>query len=47
LLGLSAFGWPLLLAGVIKSSYDILILVSFGDIRPPEEAGDDRRRSTV
>jgi len=47
LLGLSTFGWPLVLAGTIKAIYDILVLVSFGDIRPPEEAGDDRRRSTV
>ena len=43
LLGLSTFGWPLLLAGIIKGVYDILVLVSFGHIRPPEEVGDDRR----
>jgi MFS family permease len=45
LLGLSTFGWPLLLAGVLKAVYDVLILVSFGQIRPPEEAGLDRPRS--
>ena len=44
LLGLSTFGWPLLLAGVIKATYDTLVLVSFGHIRPPEEADDDRQR---
>lgn len=42
LLGLSAFGWPLVLAGGLKAIYDILILVSFGHIRPPEEQQNGR-----
>lgn len=45
LLGLSPFGWPLLLAGAIKAVYDVLILVSFGNLRPPEEVSADRPRS--
>src|SRR5216683_1899746 len=39
LLTLSNFGWPLLIAGVIKGVYDILLLIKFQKVRPPEEAG--------
>ena len=38
LLGLTTFGWPLLLAGVLKGAYDILLLTMFAKVRPPEEA---------
>jgi MFS family permease len=38
LLGLSAFGWPLLIAGSLKIVYDLLLLVTFRTVRPPEEA---------
>jgi MFS family permease len=38
LLTLSAFGWPLLIGGVIKGVYDILLLIKFQKVRPPEEA---------
>jgi MFS family permease len=38
LLSLSSFGWPLLIGGVIKGTYDILLLVKYQKIRPPEEA---------
>ena len=38
LLTISAFGWPLLIGGVIKGVYDILLLINFQKIRPPEEA---------
>ncbi len=34
----SSFGWPLLIAGVCKALYDILLLVMFQHVRPPEEA---------
>jgi MFS family permease len=37
LLTLSSFGWPLLIGGVIKGTYDILLLVRFQKVRPPEE----------
>jgi MFS family permease len=37
LLGLSSFGWPLFAAGVIKIVYDLLLLVMFRKVRPPEE----------
>jgi len=33
----SNFGWPLLLAGVIKITYDLLLLFQFRSVRPPEE----------
>jgi len=39
LLTLSTFGWPLLIAGVVKGTYDILLLIKFQKVRPPEEAG--------
>ncbi|MGP1676854.1 MAG: MFS transporter [Burkholderiales bacterium] len=37
MLGLSTFGWPLLVAGGIKIVYDLLLLGLFRKIRPPEE----------
>jgi MFS family permease len=37
MLGLSAFGWPLLVAGGVKIAYDLLLLALFRNIRPPEE----------
>jgi len=39
LLGLSAFGWPLVAAGVLKAVYDVLLLLLFRHRRPPEEQG--------
>lgn len=38
LLGLSPFGWPLVLAGALKIGYDLALLVLFRNVRPPEEA---------
>jgi MFS family permease len=38
LLGLSTFGWPLLIAGCVKITYDLLLLATFRTVRPPEEA---------
>jgi predicted MFS family arabinose efflux permease len=38
LLTLSTFGWSLLIGGIIKGVYDILLLVKFQKVRPPEEA---------
>ncbi len=37
LLGVSSFGWPLLIAGAVKIVYDLLLLVTFRRVRPPEE----------
>jgi predicted MFS family arabinose efflux permease len=37
MLGLSSFGWPLLVAGAVKIVYDLLLLVTFRAVRPPEE----------
>ena len=39
LLTLSSFGWPLLIGGVVKGVYDILLLLKFRKVRPPEEQG--------
>ena len=39
LLTLSTFGWPLVEGGVVKAVYDILLLINFRKVRPPEEAG--------
>jgi MFS family permease len=38
LLTLSTFGWPLVIGGVIKAVYDILLLIKLQKVRPPEEA---------
>ena len=38
LLGLSTFGWPLVIAGALKAVYDLLLLRLFRGVRPPEEA---------
>jgi len=38
LLGLSSFGWPLVIAGALKGSYDLLLLGLFSKVHPPEEA---------
>ncbi len=37
MLTLSGFGWPLIAAGGLKIAYDLLLLVYFGKVRPPEE----------
>lgn len=42
LMGLSPFGWPLVAAGVLKITYDLLLLRAFAQVRPPEEAGQGR-----
>ena len=44
LLGLTAFGWPLVIAGALKVTYDLLLLTMFAHVRPPEEA---KRRATA
>ncbi len=33
----STFGWPLLIGGIVKSIYDVLLLAMFRNHRPPEE----------
>jgi len=38
LLTLSAFGWPLVIGGVLKGVYDIGLWIMFRGVRPPEEA---------
>jgi MFS family permease len=37
LLAGSGFGWPLVLAGGLKAVYDLLLLMKFRNLRPPEE----------
>ena len=37
MLAASTFGWPLLIAGVVKIVYDVLLLAMFRKITPPEE----------
>jgi MFS family permease len=39
LLGRSNFGWPLIVAGVLKIIYDLLLLAMFRAVKPPEEEG--------
>ncbi len=38
LLGVSTFGWPLVIAGGVKIAYDLMLLATFRRVRPPEEA---------
>jgi predicted MFS family arabinose efflux permease len=33
----STFGWPLIIAGSTKALYDVLLLIQFRHVRPPEE----------
>jgi MFS family permease len=37
LMTLSTFGWPLVIAGVVKGTYDLLLLAKFQKVKPPEE----------
>jgi MFS family permease len=37
LFSISSFGWPLVVGGILKIIYDLLLLKMFGTIRPPEE----------
>jgi MFS family permease len=37
LLSVATFGWPLVIAGALKSTYDLLLLVQFRSIKPAEE----------
>lgn len=43
MLGLSSFGWPLVVAGGAKIAYDLLLLATFRRVRPPEERAPPRR----
>ncbi|MEO8741404.1 MAG: MFS transporter, partial [Casimicrobiaceae bacterium] len=47
LLGVSPFGWPLLIGGAVKIVYDVLLLAMFSRVRPPEEDETVRTRSTA
>ncbi|HCE09243.1 MAG TPA: MFS transporter [Oxalobacteraceae bacterium] len=42
LLGVSSFGWPLVIAGGLKIVYDLLLLRMFRSVRPPEETALSR-----
>lgn len=37
MLGHSTFGWPLVIGGLLKITYDVLLLRRFRHVRPPEE----------
>ncbi len=41
LLSVSSFGWPLVIAGITKAIYDLLLLAMFRQVRPPEEAAEE------
>jgi predicted MFS family arabinose efflux permease len=43
LLTLSTFGWPLLIGGAVKGVYDVLLLLKFSEVRPPEEQSSRSR----
>jgi len=37
LLTVSPFGWPLAAAGFVKIAYDLMLLATFRNVKPPEE----------
>jgi predicted MFS family arabinose efflux permease len=39
LLQRSTFGWPLVVGGLLKITYDVLLLMQFRRVRPPEDRG--------
>jgi MFS family permease len=43
LLGTTVFGWPLIIGGSLKVTYDLLLLGMFRQHRPPEERDRDDR----
>jgi len=45
LLAMSPFGTPLIVCGVLKITYDLLLLKLFRQLKPPEEAAGDGPRS--
>ena len=47
LLGLTTFGWPLVIGGALKGIYDVLLLIMFRGVRPPEEAERRARRPSA
>ena len=47
LLGVSGFGWPLVLAGGLKIVYDLALLALFRNTRPPEEVRGPRSPPTA
>jgi MFS family permease len=42
LLGVSSFGWPLIVGGALKIFYDLLLLAMFSRVHPPEEEPPQR-----
>ena len=46
LLTVSAFGWPLVIAGAVKIAYDVMLLFTFRRVRPPEERGASEKLSS-
>ncbi|MBV8413339.1 MAG: MFS transporter, partial [Alphaproteobacteria bacterium] len=41
---LSGFGWPLLVAGLLKTGYDLALLAMFRHVQPPEERAETDAR---
>ncbi len=39
----SAFGWPLLIGGLLKARYDVLLLLNLRSLHPPEERESEPR----
>ncbi len=41
MLDASTFGWPLICAAMLKSTYDVLLLIQFGSVKPADELRRD------
>ena len=37
LISVSSFGWPLVICGVLKITYDLMLLYTCRNVHPPEE----------
>jgi MFS family permease len=46
MLSRSSFGWPLVCGGVAKAIYDVLLLIQFRAVKPPEETETSPGRSS-
>lgn len=47
LLSISTFGWPLVIAGGLKITYDLLLLAMFRKVPPPEESIGGHTKSST
>jgi len=47
MLTISSFGWPLVVSGLLKSVYDLMLLRMFQSVKPPEESAINTPRENT